>query len=262
MHYLANKAGNIDSHVYFCRMENEWFATWFNTPYYHLLYRHRDLNEARSFIDQWLKKHPLPVNSHLLDLACGRGRHAVQLADNGYRVTGIDLSEENIVFADKHFAREGLSFVQGDMRHNLGSETYDAVVNLFTSFGYFDTQKENQQVFDNIHKALKKGSVFLFDYLNPNALSQINTDPEIKVIDGVQFDIQRRIDGEYVIKTIHVSDKDSIHTFYEKVKLISPETFRDMLKSSGFTIEREWGDYQLSALHTDSSPRYITLARK
>lgn len=243
-------------------MIKEWFATWFNTPYYHLLYRHRDLNEARSFIDQWLKKHPLPVNSHLLDLACGRGRHAVQLADNGYRVTGLDLSEENIAFANEHFAREGLSFVQGDMRHNLGSEIFDAVVNLFTSFGYFNTQEENQQVFDNIFQSLKPNGCFLFDYLNPNTLSHINTDPETKVIDDVQFDIQRRIKGEYVIKTIHVVDQGRIHTFYEKVKLIYPKTFREMLERSGFTVEHEWGDYQLSTLNTGSSPRYITLARK
>ncbi len=243
-------------------MNKEWFATWFNTPYYHLLYRHRDLNEAGSFIDQWLEKHPLPHNSHILDLACGRGRHAVQLADNGYSVTGLDLSAENIAFANKHFAREGLSFIQGDMRDDLGSEKYEAVVNLFTSFGYFNTQNENQQVFDNIHKALTPNGCFLFDYLNPKTLSHINTNPETKVIDNVQFDIQRRIEGEYVIKTIRVEDQDNIHTFHEKVKLIYPETFREMLKSSGFTIEREWGDYQLSTLNISSSKRYITLARK
>lgn len=243
-------------------MIKEWFATWFNTPYYHLLYRHRDLNEARSFIDNWLQAHPLPNNAHLLDLACGRGRHAVQLADNGYRVTGIDLSKENIAFANNHFAREGLNFVQGDMRDDLGNRQYDAVVNLFTSFGYFNTQKENQQVFDNIFQALKPNGCFLFDYLNPNTLSHINTNPETKVIDDVRFDILRRIEGEYVIKTIRVEDRGNTLTFYEKVKLIYPHTFREMLKTSGFTIEQEWGNYQLSTLNTGSSPRYITLARK
>lgn len=252
----------IHSLAYFCRMENEWFATWFNTPYYHQLYKHRDMNEARSFIDRWLNIMNLPAKSHILDLACGRGRHAVHLHSHGYRVSGLDLSDENIQYANTHFKTDGLSFFRRDMRNDLGNNQYDVVVNLFTSFGYFDDPQDNVEVFSNIYRALKPGGWFLFDYLNAHSISNINTEPEHKTIEGNTFSIKRGIHGDKIVKSIHVQDGNKANTYYEKVSLIYPEAFYTMLQDCGFTIEKEWGDYELGTLDNHQSPRFIALSRK
>ena len=86
-------------------IDSDWFHDWFNSPYYHLLYRHRDEQEAAAFIERLIGHLQPPPGSRMLDVACGKGRHAVQLARHGFEVTGIDLSEESIAFAQQSAAR-------------------------------------------------------------------------------------------------------------------------------------------------------------
>lgn len=115
--------------------EPEWFNTWFDSPYYHLLYRNRSHTEAGAFIDALLKHlHPKP-GAHLLGLACGKGRHALQLSERGYEVTGLDLSATSIavVQGQRHARRH---FHVHDMRNSLPYGPFGLVLNLFTSFGY------------------------------------------------------------------------------------------------------------------------------
>src|SRR5690606_8758177 len=116
--------------------EHEWFKDWFNSPYYHLLYNHRDENEAIFFLDNLIAKLQPKPDARILDLACGRGRHAVYLRTKGFDVTGVDLSPENIRLAATT-AGERLHFYVHDMRYLLLSNYFDLVLNLFTSFGYF-----------------------------------------------------------------------------------------------------------------------------
>ncbi|MCC5916301.1 MAG: class I SAM-dependent methyltransferase [Cryomorphaceae bacterium] len=239
----------------------EWFATWFNTPYYHKLYKHRDLNEARIFLDNLMREVRLPKTSHILDVACGRGRHARQLHQMGYSVTGIDLSEENIIFAGKHQS-ENLFFQIGDMRQNMGQNKYDMALNLFTSFGYFDQQEENQQVFNRIFEALKPGGIFVFDYLNAHLLENIEWQREEKQIDDIHFSIRKKIIDKKIIKEISVQKEDFKDQFFEQVALLYPENFKTMLLTSGFTLEKIWGDYNLSPFSKNTSNRFIFSARK
>jgi 2-polyprenyl-3-methyl-5-hydroxy-6-metoxy-1,4-benzoquinol methylase len=120
----------------------EWFSTWFDSPYYHLLYSSRSYTEAGSFLDALLAHLHPKADAQLLDLACGRGRHAVQISARGYDVTGLDLSPENITAAQQH-AHVGLRFYVHDMRVPLQCGPFDFVLNLFTSFGYFQEESEN-----------------------------------------------------------------------------------------------------------------------
>jgi 2-polyprenyl-3-methyl-5-hydroxy-6-metoxy-1,4-benzoquinol methylase len=81
---------------------SEWFRTWFDSPYYKILYSHRSEEEAALFIDNLLSFMDLPERSRVLDLACGRGRHSVYLNEKGFNVVGIDLSNNSISDAKKH----------------------------------------------------------------------------------------------------------------------------------------------------------------
>ena len=114
-------------------MENKnWFKEWFNTPYYHILYKHRNDEDAQFFMRNLTRYLNLPKSAHILDLPCGKGRHAIYLNSLGYRVTGKDLSEKSIRHA-KQFENECLNFKVHDMRKPFQNQ-YDAVFNLFTSF--------------------------------------------------------------------------------------------------------------------------------
>jgi SAM-dependent methyltransferase len=123
----------------------EWFASWFDSPYYHQLYSHRDIGEAAAFLDALVDRlHPAP-DAEILDLGCGAGRHARRLADHGFHVTGLDLSADSIRSATA-LAGGRVRFARHDMRVPFGIETYDCVLNLFTSFGYFDRAEDHLAV--------------------------------------------------------------------------------------------------------------------
>jgi len=123
----------------------DWFQSWFHSPYYELLYYKRDRAEAKQFIDALLAHLNPPTHASFLDLACGSGRHSVFLASKGFEVTGIDLSDELI---EKAKANESgnLTFYVHDMRNEFRINYYNYTLNLFTSFGYFDSDHDNQRV--------------------------------------------------------------------------------------------------------------------
>ena len=125
--------------------KKEWFAEWFDTPYYHILYKSRDNHEARVFIKSLVGLLQLPEASSVLDLACGKGRHSITLNEFGYKVLGVDLSAQSIAHANQ-FSNSSLSFAVQDMREPIQSKRFDAVFNLFTSFGYFSSKHENEKV--------------------------------------------------------------------------------------------------------------------
>ena len=127
--------------------KTDWFTAWFNTPYYHILYKNRNDEDAQFFMRNLTNFLALAKNAHILDLPCGKGRHSVYLNSLGYTVTGGDLSENSINHA-KNFENETLYFEVFDMRKPI-KNTYDAIFNLFTSFGYFDEDEEDITVLKN-----------------------------------------------------------------------------------------------------------------
>ena len=144
----------------------EWFGEWFDSKYYHILYKNRDFDEAREFIDILVDYLGPGMNDHILDLACGKGRYSIYLNQKGYKVTGIDLSRESIEEA-KMSENDRLDFHIHDMRLKYCSACFDYVLNMFTSFGYFETKAENEQVLIAAAEGLKKGGKMLIDFLNP-----------------------------------------------------------------------------------------------
>lgn len=239
-------------------MEKQWFESWFDTPYYHLLYKNRDDQEAQQFLDLILQQIPISPPDSILDLACGKGRHAIYLAQKGFDVTGMDLSPANIQAAAQ-FSSELLRFEIKDMREHLGTGRFDAVFNMFTGFGYFETDEENFQVFKNIKESLKKGGYFLFDYLNePYVRNGKNFSNDFD-IDGVNFKTTKEFLGRWVVKHITITDNNQTFKFSEQVAMYSKNEIENILQKLGFQIMKTYGSYQLEE-YAAFSPRLIIVA--
>lgn len=241
----------------------QWFKDWFNSPYYHLLYSNRDEREAASFIDKLVGYlHPAP-GALMLDVACGRGRHARYLADKGFYVTGIDLSEESIAAARK-LENEYLSFFQHDMRLPFRINYFDVAFNFFTSFGYFDTRHENENALRTIANSLKPGGRLVLDYLNSNYVAEHLVRHEVKEKDQVVFDIVREMKNGKFLKQINILDKKQLlrAAYAESVSAFSKQDFEDMFAMQGLVITDIFGDYHFNTFDSRHSPRLLLVAQK
>lgn len=185
-------------------IQKKWFQSWFDTSYYHILYKNRNDDEAQRFITNLVEYLNIAKDQKILDLACGKGRHSIFLNQLGYDVTGVDLSKQSIDTANTH-SNDRLKFSVHDMRKPMKSK-FDLVLNMFTSFGYFDTFEDDLMVIMAIKKSLKADGVGVIDFMNIDNV--INTlVPQNSVdIDGVNFQIKRVFDGNFIRKSIQVKD--------------------------------------------------------
>jgi SAM-dependent methyltransferase len=241
--------------------QREWFGQWFDSPYYHILYQHRDDNEAKFFLDNLLGHLNPSLNCMMLDLACGKGRHAIYLNEQGFKVTGVDLSQQNIKHA-RQFENDRLQFHQHDMREVYKPEAFDFVFNLFTSFGYFDTIEEHERTIKAITKSLKPGGKFIIDFLNPYVVINHLVKEEIKMIDGIEFHINKDFDGTFIIKDIQFEHEGVHHHFQEKVKAIRRTEFIEFFQHAGLQIREIFGNYALEPYVADQSDRLIFIVAK
>lgn len=239
----------------------EWFSSWFDTDYYHTLYKNRDDDEAKRFINNLLNFLELEPNSNLLDLACGKGRHSVTLNEAGFNVTGADLSANSINEAKSH-ENEKLSFIVHDMRKPIEGAKFNTVFNLFTSFGYFDTVDENTQVLECIYSMLMDQGLLIIDFMNASKVINTLVKQEQKVIDGIQFDIKRTFDGKHIYKYIDVVEEENELHFMERVQAIRLSDFETLLHASNFEILHTFGDFDLNPFNEEDSNRLILIAKK
>lgn len=242
-------------------MQKEWFSSWFDTPYYHILYKNRDYEEASLFIDNITRFLKLKQNTACWDLCCGKGRHSIYLNKKGYKVIGTDLSEQSICEANES-ANETLEFYQHDMRHLFRTNYFDAVFNLFTSFGYFEKREDDLHVFDSVRKALKPNGLFVFDYLNSEYVKGIIKAHDMITMDGVTFNITKAIENNTIIKSINFTDKGQVFNFEERVKLFDKTYFEGLAKECNLTILNTFGNYQLQEFDVNTSPRLILVLQK
>lgn len=241
-------------------MDKNWYEVWFNSPYYHMLYKHRDDNEAHFFIKNLIGYLALNKDAKILDLACGRGRHAVFLNKLGFDVLGLDLSEENIAFA-KQFENERLHFKVHDMRIPYHESEFDVVFNLFTSFGYFDDDQENLEVLKSISLMLKPKGIFVLDYLNSENV-HIGHEVQEFVIDGVNFNCSKKRDEKKIIKKIDVIHQHETFSFQEEVRIFTLEQFYRFFQQAGMQINQVFGNYNLNPYQSDKSDRMIIIGSK
>ena len=244
-------------------MEPQWFASWFDSVHYHKLYAHRDESEAASFVEALVARLKPEPGAAMLDLGCGAGRHARQLAARGYAVTGLDLAATSIEAAKKH---EGckLRFRRHDMRLPFGKRAYDYVFSFFTSFGYFDDPQEHAAVLRNIARALRPGGRLVIDYWNAR-YADLHMIPEENLeADGTTYRIRRWTDGRRFLKRVVVDDGAGCTPllYREQVARFSVGDFETMLAPHGLDIVELYGDYRLNGYDARRSPRLVIVARK
>jgi len=241
----------------------EWFSEWFNTPYYHRLYFDRDEAEAGAFIDKLIQYlNPTP-GAMMLDVACGKGRHSKHLAEKGFDVTGIDISEDSIRQAQT-LASDHLRFFVHDMRLPFHINYYDYAFNFFTSFGYFRTLREHNNAVRTIAQSLKPGGIFVLDYLNDAYVAETLVPKEVRNIESTTYHIERWMDRTHFYKKIIVEDAalPSPIEYTEKVARFTKQDFCTMLEKQGLHVREFFGDYQLNPWNNLSSPRLMLIAQK
>jgi SAM-dependent methyltransferase len=243
--------------------QQPWFRDWFNSPYYHLLYFERNEAEAGDFIRRLIAHLRPAPGAWMLDIACGKGRHAQALADMGFEVTGIDISPAMIDEARK-LERNNLQFFVHDMRLPFRVNYYDFAFNFFTSFGYFNTRREHEDALRTIANALRPGGRLVIDYLNTRYVEAHLQPRESKEINGIRFHITRWMDESYFYKRIEIEDEELPepleHT--EKVSKFTLGDFTEMLAYQDIQVKEVFGDYQLGSFRLHESPRLLLIGEK
>ena len=236
----------------------EWFESWFGEEYV-ALYPHRDAADAEAavgLIDRYVAP---DRRSRALDLACGGGRHS-RLLSQRWRTTGLDLSPVLL----RHARRQApdASFVRGDMRVlPFADSAFSLVVNLFTSFGYFEDDRSHQSVIGEVARVTAGGGTFVLDFLNTEHIRDTLVPYDERNIGGRIVEQRREIseDGRYVIKRICIRDQNQEYT--ERVRLFEKKDLTAMMERSGFRIEHIFGTYAASPL-ADDSPRVIIFGER
>ena len=234
-----------------------WFASWFDSPYYHILYKERNYREAQLFMDNLTHYLNLPEKAKVLDLCCGKGRHAIYLNQLGFDVLGADLSENSIAEANKN-QNKNLHFQVHDMREKF-EDKFDAIFNLFTSFGYFENDEDNLTTLIAIKESLTEHGFAVIDFMNVNQVIANLVPEEVKKVEGIDFHIKRYVSDGHIYKEIDFEDKGHNFHFTEKVKALTLTDFESMMGEAGIYLLDIFGDYKLKKFHKTESERLIMI---
>jgi len=239
-----------------------WYETWFDSPYYHLLYQHRDEQEAKQLIDHLFQKLPVAPTARILDMACGRGRHAIYLHQKGFNVTGVDLSEASIAFA-RQFETKNLSFNVHNIHNPYRVNHYDVCLNLFTSFGYDERDEDNFRVITSAVADLRVGGYFVLDYFNTEYLfSQKITSEQRLFLDEIEFNICRSAANGFVMKSIRVVKDEKLHFFQERVKHYTLSQLLEFYEQAQLEVVAVYGDYNMNNFDPLQSNRIVLIGKK
>ncbi|MFP2995059.1 class I SAM-dependent methyltransferase [Spongiivirga sp. MCCC 1A20706] len=234
-----------------------WYDSWFDTDYYHILYQDRDHKEAQFFMDKLTAYLGLGAGDQILDLACGKGRHSIYLNSLGFDVTGADLSKNSIEFARK-YENDNLRFVVHDMCLPFDKK-FDAVFNLFTSFGYFENEADNLEALKAIKQNINPTGLGVIDFMNVDYVIPNLVPNENKLVNDINFEIRRYLKNNHIIKEISFMDKDEKRNYTEKVRALSLDDFKTYFKQANIDLLDIFGDYNLNSFHSQTSERLIMI---
>lgn len=222
---------------------SSWYEESFGEDYLRI-YRHRNADDAVYEINQVAEWLELSKNDLILDLCCGAGRHAIALARKQFHVVGFDLSTTLLARAQEQAGDLPIPFIVGDMRElPFIRNCFDVVINLFTSFGYFSTDEENQKVLSEMVRVLKPGGQFVIDYMNPRWIRERVIPFSEREEHGMRIREERRIEENVVCKTITIDDKQGKRSYHERVRMYTKNELSEMMKKVGLSINRIVGDF-------------------
>ena len=248
-------------------MKKPWYTKFFDETYLTYFTGKLDPELTNCEVDFMVDKLGLAAGRSILDLCCGHGRHAIELAQRGYAVTGQDLSKAFLAKARKEAAACGVAvrWVHSDMRQIPFENEFDACVNWFTAFGYLETDEEDQKALNAIQRALKPGGTFLLDTINHAWLMRnfaprgwMPTPENGILLEERHFD---SLTGCNLVKVTFVSQDGERKTSEIKTRVYTLVELSKMLSAAGLSVVDAWGDIDGSP-YSLNSHRMIVLARK
>jgi SAM-dependent methyltransferase len=228
----------------------DWYQSFFGDEWLQLATQQFSPEVTSAQVDFILDKSGIQPGDRVLDLCCGHGRHSLELARRGYRVVGLDFNEPSLALARKSAAEQDLAleFIQADMRHIPYTAEFGLIVNLFTAFGYFEDQAQDQMVLDAAAAALKPGGGFLIDTIN-HAWLMRRFEPRgwRELPDGTLMFEKRQLDlltgrNNVAWRFLHPDGRQGEvrHSLrvYTLVELV------DMLEAAGLSFKAVWGSFE------------------
>jgi len=244
-----------------------WYKTFFGKDYLRMYAPVLPAERTTKEVDGIVSLLALPTGSNILDLCCGHGRHTIALAQRGYQLTGQDLSEvflhEAQVQADAQQVQ--VRWVHSDMRTIPFEREFDAVINIFTAFGYLEDEDEDQKVLQQVHKALKPGGIFLMETVQRDGLMRhYNSQAISKYPDGLIVLEERTFDllmsRNEVVMTMLTSDGHRAE-YRHSLRIYTLTELVHMLTVAGLQVKAYYGGWDGSALTMDTF-RLILMSQK
>ena len=242
----------------------EWFEDWFNTEEYLNVYRHRNDEDAKSLFDLIKKNITLEKNAKVLDLACGAGRHSILFAKSGFDVTAVDISENLLDVGRKNSIELGLNinFIKSDLRNLKLAQKFQLILSLFTSFGYFENDDENEEVIKIAANHLLNNGYFIIDFFNSVYLKNYLIPVSYDKIEGGIIKQERIFKENRLIKKISINMRDKKKLFHESVRAYTKDELLLLFSNHALKIQNIFGDYYGNDFQESISPRIIIIASK
>ena len=245
-------------------MKSEWFRDWFNTEEYLNVYQHHNESDAEDHVKLILGNIRLSSGAKILDMACGAGRHAIIFARKNFDVTAVDLSESLLAIAKKNADDENLNinFVHSDIRNLKSDDKFNLVLNLFTSFGYFESDEENFAVLQKAYDLLIDDGYFVLDFFNSYFLQQNLVESSEENLGEVKIHQFRKIKENRVTKKIVITKNGNLSQFEESVRMFTKDELVNAIQNIGFDIYKTFGDFLGNEFEQFTSPRLIMICKK
>jgi SAM-dependent methyltransferase len=243
-----------------------WYKTFFGEDYLQI-YTFLTPERTEREVDGIVTLLHLPTASSILDLCCGHGRHAIALARRGYQVTGLDLSAVFLQRAQADADHQGVQvrLEEGDMRKIPFENAFEAIINIFTAFGYLESEEEDQQVLQQVQRALKPGGLFLLETLHREWLvrnfepSEIHRHPDgLMVLEERTFDL---LTGRCDVQVTMLSPDGQRRQYTHSVRMYTLRELARMLAAAGLQVQACYGGLDGSRLSLNS-PRLVVIGAK
>ena len=230
-----------------------------------LLFNQKIMTAAGDEIKQIIKLSGMRKGGKVLDLCCGIGRHSLELARKGFKVIGVDLTEEYLAKARRKARAQGLNvkFVRDDMRRFCQLDYFDTVINMYTAFGYFDNPADDRRVLSNTYYSLRKGGTLIIHVMGKEILARIFKPRQWQEDNGRIFLQERKLsrNWSWIYNKWTVFENGRKHEFEFDHRLYSAAELTALLKDCGFGSVNIYGDFT-GVDYDHNAKRLVAIAKK